>query len=291
MTLAPSIEKVERAATKHFQFSPVEFEQKFSQEPFLIEHSLCDHPLFEMDRLLELVRTLPEECIEYNAGDIDISLEHALTPRNGLSPEETVRRIEECRSWIVLKYVERHPEFRVLLDECLDELRPYTDGITPGMCQPQAFVFVTSPGSVTPYHIDPEHNFLLQIKGSKEVHQLDGRDRKILSDEQLEQFYLDRGRNLPLNRDYENAGWVFDLQSGQGLHFPVTYPHWVKNGNAVSVSFSITFRTPDLDKRRALYQMNGLLRENGFRPVGIGQNKLRDALFYTAFRCWRKLRG
>ncbi len=271
------------------KFSPVEFEQKFSQEPFLIEHSLCDHPLFKMERILELVKTLPESCIEYNAGKIPISIELDQTPRNGLSPEETIRRIEQCQSWIVLKYVEKDPEFKALLDQCLAELRPYTEAIAPGMTQAQAFVFVTSPGSVTPYHIDPEHNFLLQIRGSKEVHQLDGRDRAIVSEQELERFYTDKGRNLKLSPDNELAGWTFDLQAGHGLHFPVTFPHWVKNGAAVSVSFSITFRTPDLDRRRANYQINAGLRERGYSPWPVGKSSLRDAVMYNGFRVLRKL--
>ena len=196
-----------------------------------------------------------------------MSLDPELTPRNGLSPEETVRRIEECQSWMVLKYVERDPAYKELLDECLSLIEPYTDPIAPGMTQPQAFVFVTSPGSVTPYHIDPEHNFLLQVQGSKQIRMLDGRNKEIVSETDLE------------------------LQAGKGLHFPVTYPHWVKNGDSVSISFSITFRTPDLDRRRALYQVNNSLRQKGMSPSPVGQNRLRDSIYYNGFRVLRKIRS
>ncbi len=271
--------------------NPIDFENHFSRTPFLIDHSLSDHPLFQLDRIVELTKTLPEECIEFNAGKLPISLDPGLTPRNGLSPEETVRRIEECESWIVLKYVEKDPEYRKLLNACLDQLRPYTESIAPGMTQAQAFVFVTSPGSVTPYHIDPEHNFLLQIRGSKEVRMLDGGDPSILNEEELEHFYSDRGRNLQLKPEHNDAGWKFDLQSGKGLHFPVTFPHWVKNGDAVSVSFSITFRTPDLDRRRALYQINSSLRKKGFFPWPVGKNYLRDSLLYSGFRAQRRFKA
>lgn len=271
--------------------NPVDFEQKFAREPFLIQHTLSDHPLFQLDRLIELTRTLPETSIEYNAGKLPVSIDPALTPRNGLSPEETVRRIEDCESWLVLKYVERDPEYRALLQSCLDQLVPYTDSVAPGMTQPQAFVFITSPGSVTPYHIDPEHNFLLQIRGSKEIRMLDGRDKSIVSEEDLEHFYSDRGRNLKLKQDHAEAGWTFDLKSGYGLHFPVTYPHWVQNGPAVSISFSITFRTPDLDRRRALYQLNASMRARGLQPWPVGKNSIRDSFLYTGFRSLRRLKS
>ncbi|WP_437193105.1 JmjC domain-containing protein [Planctomicrobium sp. SH527] len=270
------------------QIHPLEFEANFSRQPFLIGHHLCNHPLFKIERLLDLSKRLPESCIEYNAGNIPISLEGSLTPRNGLTPEETIRRITECKSWLVLKYVERDPEYSALLDTCLSEIRPYSEPIAPGMTHPQAFIFITSPGSVTPYHIDPEHNFLLQVRGTKEVRMLNGNDRNIVSDIDLENFYSDRGRNLKLNSEHEKAGWTYQLQPGEGLHFPVTFPHWVKNGNEVSISFSITFRTPDLDRRRALYGANAAIRARGGKPTPVGKNAIRDHLLYLSSRIQRK---
>ena len=41
--------------------------------------------------------------IEYNAGNLSVSQDPALTPMNGLSISETLRRIEECESWMALK--------------------------------------------------------------------------------------------------------------------------------------------------------------------------------------------
>jgi len=271
------------------QIHPIAFEENFSRRPFLIGHQLTQHPLFQIERLLELSQRLPESCIEYNAGNIPVSIDGALTPRNGLSPEETIRRIAECKSWLVLKYVERDPEYARLLDECLAEIRPYSEPIAPGMTQPQAFIFVTSPGSVTPYHIDPEHNFLLQIRGSKEIRMLDGNDRSIVSHEDLENFYSDRGRNLKMKKEDAGDGWTYHLQPGQGLHFPVTFPHWVRNGEEVSVSFSITFRTPDLDRRRLLYQANADYRSRGKTPRAVGESRLRDDLVAFSTRLKRKL--
>jgi len=270
-------------------YNESEFLQKFTREPFVIDHQLCDHPLFAMDRLLELVKRLPEKNIEYNAGKIPVSVSHDQTPRNGLSAEETVRRIAECESWLVLKYIEEDCAYSKLLQECLAQIRPLTEQLAPGMMKPHAFVFITSPGSVTPLHIDPEHNFLLQIQGSKTIRMFNGNDPTILSPQELENFYCDRGRNLVLKEENRHRCWTNVLQAGQGLHFPVTFPHWVENGEDISISFSITFRTPDLDKRRALYRTNSHLRQMGFRPQVPGTNRLRDTACYQAFRTWRKL--
>ncbi|MCA9117861.1 MAG: cupin-like domain-containing protein [Planctomycetaceae bacterium] len=271
------------------QFDAGEFGQSFSRRPFRISHSLCDNPLFELPRLLELAGQLPENHIEYNAGKLPLTVDQSLTPANGLSVEETVRRIEECESWMVIKWVHHDPAYAELLDACLRQIRPLTEQITPGMRQPQAYIFLTSPGSVTPYHIDPEHNFLLQIRGSKKVHMFDGSDSRVLSDRDFERFYSEKTRNLEFREEFRDHGWEFNLQSGQGLHFPVTFPHYVENGPEVSVSFSITFRTPDLERRRMVYQCNHRLRRMGLKPGGWGRSALADQLKYQAVRVTSKL--
>lgn len=273
------------------EIHPSDFELKFSREPFLIRHGLAGHPLFTVERILELAKSLPQKSIEYNAGNLPMMMDPSLTPRNGLSAQETIRRIADCESWMVLKYIEQDPDYRQLLDKCLDIIRPYSEPIAPGMMQPQAFIFLTSPRSVTPFHIDPEHNFLLQIQGTKEIHLLDGRDREILSEFDLEQFYADRGRNLRVCEERLKSGWEFQLKPGEGLYFPVTYPHWVQNGEDVSISFSITFRTPDLDRRRAVYRINERLRRMGLKPAPVGRRPVRDWLLFNAYRVGRKLFG
>lgn len=268
---------------------PVDFRNKFNRTPFLIGHGLCDHPLFGLPQLVELARRLPESNIEYNAGELPLTIDQKLTPRNGLSPEETVRRIADCKSWLVLKYVENDPVYRELLDECLKLVRPHSEPLVPGMRKPHGFIFITSPNSVTPYHMDPEHNFLLQIRGNKHVHLFDGKDRNVLSEQELERFYAEHVRNLTFQEQFRAHSWVYDLQPGEGLHFPVTYPHYVQNGPEVSISFSITFRTPDLDRRTAVYQVNHALRKRGLKPTAVGRSPIRDTIKYQSYRVWRKV--
>src|SRR5262249_4393034 len=98
---------------------PARFRARFDREPFVVDHRLSDHRLSARPRLIELARTLPEDHVEYNAGNVPVSLDPARTPRTGLSIDETIRRIEECRSWMVFKNVERDPDYRALLDACL----------------------------------------------------------------------------------------------------------------------------------------------------------------------------
>src|SRR6185436_1097901 len=206
-----------------------------NRRPFAIHHALADHPAFRLDRLVELARRLPPERVEYNAGDLPISQDPRLTPHTGLSVEETIRRITDCRSWMVLKRVESDPAYKAVLDLCLDEIAR----LVPGMRTRRAFVFISSPGSVTPYHIDHEYNFLLQIRGTKAMTIFDPR---ILDEKEIERFYRGEHRNLVFDANKSELGHTFELTPGHGVHVPVNAPHFVKNGSSPSVSFSITFR-------------------------------------------------
>lgn len=259
----------------------------FDRSPFLIKHRLIDHPLFEIGRLMTLAQSLPQCNVEYNAGSVGISCDPNETPRTGLSAEETIRRIEECRSWMVLKNVELDSEYRSLLDDCLAEVQQFSEKIRPGLMKREAFIFLTSPGSITPYHMDPEHNFLLQIKGSKFMTVF---DRSLVSAENLEAFYQGAHRNMPFKDDYLAKSTVFELLPGDGLHVPVCAPHFVRNGSGVSVSFSITFRTPDLEDQSLVHQMNGSLRRLGLHPRPVGRNAAADAFKVMGYRAWRKSR-
>ena len=264
-----------------------EFEQKFNRSPFMIGHSLAQHPLFQLERLIQLAQFLPADSVEYNSGNLPVSQDPNRTPRNGLTIGETIQRIEECQSWMVLKNVENDPEYRDVLHDCLDEMRPLVDKVAPGMRVRQGFVFISSAGSVTPFHIDPENNFLLQIRGHKQVQLFDVEDREVMSEVQLEKFFTGAHRNIPYQPEFENRGAWFDLLPGDGLHFPVAAPHWVRNGKEVSISFSITFQTDSSQRRQSLHRFNNRLRQFGLIPSPVGKSPWRDDVKFGLVRLGR----
>jgi ribosomal protein L16 Arg81 hydroxylase len=277
------------APSSLLDFDEGQMRSDFDRRPFLIRHCLVEHPLFALPRLLELARTLPEKQVEYNAGDLPVSQDPKRTPRNGLSVEETLQRITECRSWMVLKYVETDPAYRALLEGCVGEVSAVKMPQARGVCGLEGFVFISSPGSVTPYHIDPECNFLLQVRGRKTMHVFDGSDRSLLSEEELERFHGGGHRNLVFKDEYQAKAHTFELEPGLGVHVPVTNPHWVKNGDEVSVSFSITFRTPSSEMRAVLHKLNHEQRQRGGVPRPVGAAPLRDQVRYNVHRLHRRL--
>jgi len=258
----------------------------FPEEHFTIKHELCGHPLFSIERLLKLSGSLPQDQIEWNAGDAAVSQDPGRTPMNGLSPEETVASIETNKSWLVMKNIEDDPEYREVLHACLAEVEEIAGKRLTGLGDRAGFVFLSSPGSVTPYHMDPEHNFLLQLQGTKTMNVFDQRDRTVVSEQEIESTYYGKGRhrNLEFRQDLESKGEAVTLQPGDALHVPIHAPHWVKNGDEVSVSFSITFRSDQSRRDVRLHSLNARLRRFGMQPPNVGKRKIRDDALDMMFR-------
>jgi hypothetical protein len=266
---------------------PRTFVARFNRTAFLLRHHLATHPLLEPDRLKALARRLPPALLELNAGDVPVGLTTP-APRRGLTAEEALDRIGDCNTWVGLKQITYVPEYRALVDEVLDELRPYVDRREPGMHTREGFIFVSSPQTVVPFHVDPEHNFLLQIRGRKTLSTYDKMDRAVLTERHLERHYGENQRKLDLQ--YQN-GRVEEhlLGPGDALHVPVSAPHHVRTHDEVSVSLSITFRTRAGDRRARLYRFNHLLRGFGVVPRPVGESPLYDRLRYGLYAAGRSL--
>ncbi len=266
------------------------FRGNFNRHPFPVRHRLSDHPLFKLPELVELSRRLPENLVEYYPGDVPVSIDSRLIPRTGLSIQETIRRIEECRSWMVLKCAHQDPIYGELLDRCLEEIQPHSEPLAPGMCQRAAAVFIASPGAVTPYHMDHEINFLLQIRGSKSISIFDHADRSVVAEEEFERYFTgDRiHRNMEFKDEWQRKASVFRLTPGAGVHVPATDPHWVKNDDNVSISFAIYFLTSECDRVDAVHQTNACLRKLGLHPSPVGHSFWRDEAKYHGLRVFRR---
>ena len=180
------------------------------REPFLrdlnrracfLHHRLTGHPLFELPRLLELARFLPPQYVRINSGAVPVHATPAEIPGTGLSLEESFARIGDSDTRIMLKAIELEPEYRDLLHTCLAEIETLGHPATRGVTSREGYVFLSAPSMTTPYHMDPEINFLLQIRGQKTFHVLPGDDRSILSEEDIEQFYAGHHHSLPFKEE------------------------------------------------------------------------------------------
>ena len=230
-----------------------------------LTHDLIDHPLLEVEALAQLGETLPPESVEYNRGDLPIGVS-GKPGATGLSIGDTIRGIYSANSWAVLKNIEQHPSYAGMLIELLDELREEIEPVTGKMLTPQGYVFVSSPNAVTPYHFDPEHNILLQLRGTKRMTVFRAGDVRFAPDGVHEAYHTGGARELPWDESYSNFGMSFKLEPGDALYVPVMSPHHVLNGPEPSVSLSITWRSQWSYDEADARAFNHLLRRFGLEP-------------------------
>jgi hypothetical protein len=262
---------------------------RYPESPARLRHRLTDDPRFTLEALVALAARLPASSIEYNAGDLAVGQDPALTPSNGLSAEETIRRIKTCRSWMVLKNVEADPAYADAMEAALAEIAPAAAKRTGPMAKKIAFIFISSPGAVTPFHMDPEHNILMQLQGTKTMRVYPATDA-IVSDAQHEAYHAGAAhRNLVHRPEFDALAETHVLSSGDALYVPVKAPHWVENGPEPSISFSITWRSRASFDEAALRLANRALRSRGFSPPPPGARPLRDRLAVIAHRALSKL--
>jgi hypothetical protein len=265
------------------------FATKFNQEAFVFRHRLCDLPLFATEALAALARRLPASQIEINAGDVAPDAVGTVAPPP-LSAEQTLRRIERCNLWLGLKRLASEPAYCALIDAVLDELQPLIDRVDPGMFDRQAFLFVSSPRAVVPYHLDPEHNFLFQLRGHKQFTVFDPANRTVLGEREIERHYATGDRRLNFHHEHQRSARIIELGPGDALHVPVSSPHHVRNRDEVNVSLSITFRTPAGDRRENLYAVNYALRRLGLCPTPVGSSRRADSVKLGLFGAARAVR-
>ncbi len=118
----------------------------FPRRPFAIRHKLAGNPLMTLPRIVELVRRMPRDQIEYNSGKTEINQDPDAVVMIDLDPEEAVRRIESCGAWMVIKRVEIDPDYRKIVEEVLlavASARGYASLAEAGFDDARGFLFVS----------------------------------------------------------------------------------------------------------------------------------------------------
>ncbi|MET0270240.1 MAG: cupin-like domain-containing protein [Sphingomonas sp.] len=267
-----------------------DFARLYPEHPGILRHGLADHPAFGLEALARLAQRMRAQDVEQNVGDLPIGVDPAAVRHNGLSVTETIRGIEECGAWMVLKFVEQDAEYRALMEGALGELHDTVSAATGAMLKMEAFIFVSSPHAITPFHFDPEHNILLQIRGNKVMTMFPADDEGIVDGRSHEAFHLGGHRNLPYAAAMAERGRPFALSSGEAVYVPVKAPHWVRNGDAPSVSFSITWRSEWSYREADARGLNALLRRAGLNPAAPGRHPAQNRAKSLAWRAISRAR-
>lgn len=252
----------------------------FPLRPFAIRHRLADHPLFTLPRIIELLRVLPRDQIETNSGQVQIGQDPNTMPLLDMEPEEIIRRIETANAWMVLKRVETDPAYRQTLAEALLAIarqKGHGSLREAGFYDIRGFMFVSSPKSTTPLHLDAEDNFFVQIHGEKFFTIFDNHDGAIASPEVVERS-ITRHRNLPYDPAFNAKSTCHRLLPGDGLFVPYLWPHWVRTSDSYSISLAITWKTKAVIRNNDLLVCNAMLRRMALPQPSPGRFPMLDRM-------------
>jgi hypothetical protein len=255
-----------------------------------VRHRLTDHPLFSMPSLLALAKRLPPKRVRINNGNAPVYAAPSEIPGARLSIDESFARIDECETRIMLKGIENDPEYGALLRTCLAEIEALGHPCTRRIVAREGYVFISSLNMTTPYHMDPEINFLLQVRGRKIFYVLSGEDRSVLSEEDIERFYTGKHQSLTFKEEARGRAAVHDMRPGDGVHIPVNHPHWVQTFGETIISFALTLQTAATRRRGGIYAFNHHLRRWGFKPTPFGRSALLDFFKHQCFRLYNGLK-
>jgi hypothetical protein len=290
------------AGRRLLALDPDAFDAYFDRYPFKITHELASHPLLQLPRLVELASALSSPILYFNAnhainqvdGGAAADAPRTFVGRNlarpALSPVETIARIESCQAWMQLRDVGADPAYARLLADLIAEFRGPSERVAPGLSAPRADIFVSSPGATTPFHLDEEHNFLLQIRGSKRLSIADGSDPEVLDHESLRAYFHGSGELARYSQRLEQRSVHLSLAPGEGVHIPPCHPHWVQNGGEVSISLGILWFSDVTARRRHLYRVNRWLERAGLRPAPPGEHVLGDTIKSLPLTVRRRVR-
>lgn len=266
------------------------FAAAYPETSIKLTHGLRDHSLLTLDALARMAARIAPGDIEYNRGDLPTGIAAEDVPANGLSIGDTIRTIDTNGSWMVIKFIEKLPEYRALLLDLLGELEPSVSATTGEMLTPQGFIFLSSPGSMTPFHFDPEHNILLQLRGNKTMTVFPPGDERFADPTAHETYHRGGPRNLAWAEAMANGGNRVELAPGEAVYVPVMAPHFVRNGDAASVSLSITWRSQWSYQEADARCTNALLRRIGLNPAPPPRWPRHSAIKANLWRAARRLR-
>lgn len=252
------------------EIDPATARSKFLKQAFTLKHTLADHPLFTLPRLVHLAKSVPRDRIEYNSGKVPVGVKPEDVPKIDRSADEVIRAIETANAWMVIKNVEEDPDYSALLRTFVGDANRAAGRGAGDYTDLQGFIFVSSAQATTPFHIDAEENILIQIRGDKFVRTFDNGDRCLISEEDME-ISPSKHRNQRYEPWFEERATMHRLKPGDALHMPYMIPHWVSTGETYSISMAMTWKTPEVKRLNKIRLMNGTLRRFGLpqKPPGV----------------------
>ncbi|MCE9594803.1 MAG: cupin-like domain-containing protein [Planctomycetes bacterium] len=168
-------------------------------------------------------------------------------------------------------------------------LREVVGGEHAERCEVRIDLYLASPGACSRFHADPSHNVVHQVAGRRELRVFSPLDPRLIDDRSRPDVFLLRGRSPSYRAECERDAETFDLAPGTASYIPALAGHWLKNGDELSVSYTVSLRTPAEFREKHCHALNRRLASLGFAVAPFGRHPRRDAA-KAALEAWLRRR-
>ena len=262
------------------------FSEYFGKKPFLFSHNLDSNELFTTSSVEKLADIWSRDGDKKGFFYLDRKFREWGSEDHKASLVEAFRHSDLSRMRMKLSFIHTQPGYSQILETMTGELSQLTGVDLPKKYKPpMETLFLSSPNEFTPYHIDSEDSFLLQIQGTKAIYIFDGSDSEILNVRDIEKYWAQN--QIDLRDEMRSRATRFEMEPGTGVHIPMHFPHMVESGPISSMSLSIGYESVGFD--RNLYRVNHQLRKLGLNPAPPGKHKVIDDTKMAVFAGARTL--
>jgi len=255
----------------------IPFDDAFPRRSLGFIHDLPLDDRLTLASVADLADRLPRRSVIADTAAQPLLVPQGGPPRGALErPGDVIRDLHNANAWLTLLNVEADPGMAEIMNTQLDQLEAgmiAKQGARQGRMRKRvAFVFVSSPNSVTPVHFDIEHSLLMQVSGSKTV--------------SIGRWESDAARRHEINRYWDGSHGrieavppeeaAYTMTPGRAVYIPPNTPHWVHNGPDISLSVTLTYFTAATVRENRIEDFNSHLRRRHMTPRDPGHSAIVD---------------
>ena len=272
----------------------IAFDDAFPGRSMEFIHDLHHDDRLTLAAVADLADRLPRRSVIADTAAQPLLVPQGGPPRGALErPGDVIRDLSNANAWLTLLNVEDDPGMADLMNTQLDQLESSMiarQGKRGKVRRRVAFVFVSSPNSVTPVHFDIEHSLLMQVSGCKTV--------------SIGRWENDAARRHEFDRYWDGSHGriesvppevaAYTVTPGRAVYIPPGTPHWVHNGPDISLSVTLTYFTAATVRENRIEDFNSHLRRRRMKPREPGRSATVDTAKVFAMGAWtigRRLRS
>jgi hypothetical protein len=260
-----------------------QFARNYNRRNFLFRHGLKDHPLFELPNLIALAKRPSHVGAYWSNGKVEPTDSWGVDRAPRLTLIDTIANIGDNNSLVILKQVAQDPVYGPVLQDFLASVVALSgEQMRQDVMVGETTILISSPNRLTPYHMDDDCNFLMQVAGNKTLWVYDHTDPTLVSHEEREQYHMGNLNSIVYQESRQCEAAAYELHAGYGVHIPVFAPHWVRNHDNISIALSVNYQLRSMLAEKRIYRVNSVLRKLGSAPTPPGFSPWRDRLKLAA---------